>query len=52
MCIAVDVHKQLVTQGDSSLQETSKELDDSGFGAVFNNTIRVDYEPDAEEGWV
>ena len=49
MCIAVDVHKQLVETGDPSLQEPKAAAEQEGFGAVFTPTIRVAYDDDQEE---
>jgi len=51
MCIAVDVHKQLVDQGDSSLQEDGGDTHEGDFGAVFNPVIRVEDEDHEEVAW-
>jgi hypothetical protein len=51
MCIAIDVHKQLVDQGEPSLQEHG-DVEQRGFAAVFSPTVRVVYDDEEDSQWV
>ena len=52
MCIGIDVHKQLVEQGDASLKEPEETVEHSDFAAVFNPMARVQYDDSEDPTWL
>jgi len=52
MAISIDVHKQLVEQGEPSLKEATGDVDPSGFAAVFSTTVRGEQDEQEEMPWL